>query len=395
METLVVGAAALYAWLNSSKPAGDPRTKPGDTAGGALQSVVVPPGPSEPSSVTGTQFSTRDGAAIANAIGKGGKALAGAATGFAVGLGVGELVQEGDLLNSKNVAPYTTEAIPWGFGAAGAGVGVAVAVGAVSISVSTVAFVAFPIAVAVFAIFDVAKNIETSIRREKERQRYAEILALFDARQYRRAFELAVQSVEQEEMPWLMPRKVRDIRAQLTEYELGDSPTVAIASEKPAPDAAAETTALEGQTIKATGNVVNVVEVLAAAYAPAREAFARDRQLMWGAWSRSERAQLAWIDANRTALDAGDAIAARLAPAQPWWAPGALRWRPPFPVARDVATVTGLSETGVAVIDQQLAAAEAGTGIQASTTTTDTGETSTAGRWGESSYVRGTGGGAA
>ena len=369
METLLAAGVALYAYLSRSTSSGpDPRTD----AGGTTTAVVVPGGPVVPTS--SPVVTERDAAQIAAALGKVGKGAAAIGTGFTVGLGVGELVANDVLVGRKEVAPYTTAATPWAFGAAGAGVGVAVAVGALTVSVSAVAFVAFPIAVAVLAVIDVAGNIEMSIRRTKERERYNEILALTGQGQFRRAWELAVSSVEHDEMPWMVPKRVRgSLGGLITETELGDSPTVVVES-KPTGMPGASSGPQLGTVTVTNGNTVRVAEAIAAAYKPVIEAFARDRASMAYSWSRSARAQELWLEAHAEELAVGDAIALALGAAQPWWAPGSFRWRPPFPTAPE--QVDAIARTGVAVVDAAAAQTDAGAGkVATANTRTASGET--------------------
>lgn len=372
METLALAGVALYAWLSGKTSTVTPDS--GESSSGGL-GVVVPSGPMV--TPIPEAISPGDANAIAGAIGRTGKAAGSVATGLTIGLGVGELVQNEILSTRKEVAPYTNAATPWAFGAAGAGVGVAVAAGALTVSVSAVAFVAFPIAVAVFAIIDIAGNIEMSIRNAKQRARYLEILDLVAQKQFRRAWDLAVTSVEKDEMPWMMPKSFRSSPGFIEEFQLGDSPTVLVEANAAPPSSSPISGGAELGTVKIIGgNTVRVAEAVRAAYKPAADAFYRDKQAQWAAWQKSSKAQEAWRAAHRAEIDAGNAIADALIAAQPWWDRYAFRWNIPFPPAADEtdgAAVAPTTSTAATRADLQTDAG-AGKVAQATRDTSTDGE---------------------
>jgi len=295
---VVLGALALLSRPGAAGVTSDPPAPP--TAAAPPAPPTAPP--QEPPSTLGLGSKLPElpeGVADVAAA-----AAAGAAIGWGVGLYVRDVVME-PLKNS----PGVKEATPWIYGGAGAAVGAgAVLTGA---GLAGAAVVAFPIAVGLLAVVMTAAAIESTARREEWHRRNAEVARLWEARQYRGAFLLAVKHAE--DGYGGMGRTLASRGPGLvTELELGDAPTVEVTDAAGKPGRAA------------------VVELLARAYAGPMRAYAQAAQAERASW-RTLEGQEAFFVRWRAELEAGHQTARAIAAAQPWWGPRTLQWRPAFP----------------------------------------------------------------
>ena len=306
------------------------------SAGGGLVHTTVPP-PHRPAIVNGGP--SVDPKAVAA-----GGVLAAAAVGAAAGAGAAAfdnaIHSDADsFAEGTSSNPSTTRAVdvPAGAGLGAAAIGGAFAVGGASLA----ALFIFPVAVGVFALTELGRAVETLFRNAEDMDRIKRVNALVGTKQYAAGFALANQDA------------LDGFGGHGFRLERGDT---SIPSDDELGDGV--------MTYRVDGSTVRVADWLVAAYGPAIADAHRD-----AANVRDELEAMQWEMARADDFRRGDAAAAELELAQPWWMPGSFDWRPVWPAIRakvaaaraaELAAVGGATVTGRAAIAQGAAEGSGG-----------------------------------
>lgn len=247
----------------------------------------------------------------------------GAALAAAVGGAIGGVIGEFDkyaLAMDRRDAPMVASAITPICAGIGAIVGAALVL--TSLTLSTVAIWAFPVFVALFAIFDIAGAIESEMRSAQLRVYQNEAQRLFNNRQYLACFryvnERRLDGAQYDKdgnltkIGWnvVMPARVLFNGLPNEPGIFGDCEYLPLADNHNTPN----------------GQAVKTYDILHLAYKPAVDAFLGVRSNS-PHWSEDQRTQ--WLMANGGLFEWGDKLADAIEKAFPWFS--GLKWRPVWP----------------------------------------------------------------